>query len=278
MDCATLSCEWLDLAPAQPGLPDNGSHGLLIPIAGAPALRLYQAGKVRLVTLRPGQAVLSAAGSGVTWRAATPFRALLVRIEPRVLADFVEGRMYGSLSGGGLADAPVLDDPELCTVARQMAQVLIAGAFGAGVELDALSMVFMVVLTRNHGLVTGGTRPVSARLSGAQLSRLDRYVVENLSGRIHRVDMARAAGTSLSGLVRGLREALGVTPGQYVLHARLRAARSRMQDPAASLKAIAADCGFADQAHLSRAFKARFGQPPRAWRLRRAASAEAPGG
>jgi AraC-like DNA-binding protein len=29
-----------------------------------------------------------------------------------------------------------------------------------------------------------------------------------------------------------------------------------------SMKEVAARCGFADQAHLTRAFKSRFGRPP----------------
>ena len=39
-----------------------------------------------------------------------------------------------------------------------------------------------------------------------------------------------------------------------------------MRDPALSLADIAYATGFADQAHLSRAFRAVHGMPPSVWR------------
>ena len=47
---------------------------------------------------------------------------------------------------------------------------------------------------------------------------------------------------------------------------RLEAARDMMRDPALPLAEIAYATGFADQAHLSRAFRAAHGMPPSAWR------------
>jgi len=43
---------------------------------------------------------------------------------------------------------------------------------------------------------------------------------------------------------------------------RVAAARSRVMDSQDSLAAIALDCGFADQSHLTRAFRLRYGLSP----------------
>ena len=274
-DGAMLGCESVVLGPAVMGEIRRGWHRLLVPLeATTPILNLHRTGRKTSVHLRPGQVALAVAGSGLQWSVPTPVRAILLWIEPRVLTDFVEGRMHLRLPSGALVDRPVLDDAELCAIACKMAQVMAADPLGAEVILEALASVLMVVLARNHGLPAVDRRTISGGLSDAQLARLDRYVAEHMSERILRQDLARATGTSVSQLARALRQGLGTTPGHYVLNARLREARRRMEDNGASLKMIAADCGFADQAHLSRAFKARYGLPPRAWRQRAATGAD----
>lgn len=61
---------------------------------------------------------------------------------------------------------------------------------------------------------------------------------------------------------RAFRRHFRVTPGEYVRRLRVAAARSRVMDSQDSLAAIALDCGFADQSHLTRAFRLRYGLSP----------------
>jgi len=64
---------------------------------------------------------------------------------------------------------------------------------------------------------------------------------------------------------RGFRRAYGVTAVAY--RARLRVLRALDAMPSdATLTHIAADCGFADQAHLARSFAALTGVSPSVWR------------
>lgn len=82
--------------------------------------------------------------------------------------------------------------------------------------------------------------------------------------------LAREARLSRFHLVRAFRRAIGTTPHGYLLDRRVRAARERLRAGAA-VADVAAGCGFADQAHLTRVFKARVGVTPGAFR--RAAAA-----
>lgn len=269
-----MTCDYLQLDAGEVPKAAHDRHVLLIPLPARPAaLQLHRAGRSAALELLPGMLALAAAGSGVHWRAERPLRAMLIQIEPAVLSDFVEGQMHGALAADRLDDRPLLHDPELSGIAQQMARVIVGQQIGADVVLAALASVFMVVWARNHGLVRRRLAGPAGRLSSPQLRRLEAYVEANLAGRILRSDLANAAGTSLSGLIRGLREGMGMTPAEFVMHARLRAAREMMQDPSASLKTIAADCGFADHAHLSRSFKTRYGVTPKAFRQSLAAPA-----
>jgi transcriptional regulator GlxA family with amidase domain len=86
---------------------------------------------------------------------------------------------------------------------------------------------------------------------------------------------AAAVGLSARRLETLFREALGTTPAAHALGLRLQAARRMLTDTRHPLAEIALRTGFSGPATLSRAFRARFGQPPGA--LRRALVADHPG-
>lgn len=60
--------------------------------------------------------------------------------------------------------------------------------------------------------------------------------------------------------------ATGQTPHRYLLELRLSSAQSMLMDPALPLTDIALACGFSSHAHLSTAFRSRFGAAPSAYR------------
>ena len=62
---------------------------------------------------------------------------------------------------------------------------------------------------------------------------------------------------------RLFRESVGVTPKRYILDTRLRYARFLVDNSSMSMTAIAFETGFADCAHFSTTFRARFGVTPR---------------
>lgn len=78
-------------------------------------------------------------------------------------------------------------------------------------------------------------------------------------------ELAAATGLSPWHLARAVTRQTGLPPHAHLLEFRCRAARDRLAGPE-RLADIAADVGFADQSHMTRAFRARFGLPPGAWR------------
>lgn len=77
--------------------------------------------------------------------------------------------------------------------------------------------------------------------------------------------LAAEARLSPYQLIRAFRRETDMTPHAYLVDRRVQAARAKLRGTD-SLAAVAAQTGFADQAHLSRAFKARIGVPPGAYR------------
>ena len=81
-------------------------------------------------------------------------------------------------------------------------------------------------------------------------------------------DLARASGLGLRTLQRLVREQLGLTPKWLIRRYRMQEAAAALAAPdAPSLADLAAELGFADQAHLTREFRAVIGETPRRYAL-----------
>ena len=72
------------------------------------------------------------------------------------------------------------------------------------------------------------------------------------------------SGLSESYLIRAFHYEFGLPPHAYHLRVRL-AAACELLSRGLALASVAYECGFADQSHLSRKFKAVYGVTPAAW-------------
>jgi AraC-like DNA-binding protein len=78
-------------------------------------------------------------------------------------------------------------------------------------------------------------------------------------------ELARMAGLSRSHFIRAFRKETGLSPHAYLMDRRFRAA-TRLLGEGRAPGEVAASCGFFDQSHLNRVFKARMGVTPGAYR------------
>lgn len=78
--------------------------------------------------------------------------------------------------------------------------------------------------------------------------------------------IARDRDVHIVHLARAFRDHFGLTVGSFVRRRRLIAASALMSDPHLPLSQVAHQAGFADQSHMTREFKHRFGTTPARWR------------
>ncbi len=116
-------------------------------------------------------------------------------------------------------------------------------------------------------------RPGSEPQTAPQDPALDPRVAEALARMEARIDSpepaaatANAVGLSSRRLESLFRTALGTTPAAHSLDLRLQAARRMLTDTRHPIAEVALRTGFSSPSTLSRAFRARFGQPPGALR------------
>lgn len=112
-----------------------------------------------------------------------------------------------------------------------------------------------------------GDKPIA--IAGAKAGKavhtardyLDAHFEEDVS----LADVSTAAGLSRAHLIRAFKAEFHVAPHAWLTDRRIREA-GRLLRKGASIADTAADCGFADQAHLTRHFKARIGVTPAVYR------------
>ena len=101
-------------------------------------------------------------------------------------------------------------------------------------------------------------------------TRIIRRVIDRIQAdpvaRLDLESLAAETGYSKSHFLRAFRASTGTTPHKYVIHLRLERACQLMNNQALTLLEIALESGFASDAHLSRAFRHRFGVCPSEFR------------
>jgi AraC family transcriptional regulator len=130
---------------------------------------------------------------------------------------------------------------------------------------DSLIISLLLALSRGKGCdprSAGGLAPW-------QMLRLDSYVEAHLGEDLSLASLAREVGISRSHFSRSFRQTLGQSPFEWLRVKRIERAKRLLLEGALSVAEVAIATGFADQAHLTRAFGRIEGIPPGAWQRAR---------
>lgn len=153
---------------------------------------------------------------------------------------------------------PVLSDPDGARAFAHAHRLLGEGERLAGDEM--LLGVLARFLTRYAPVSVAGL----GRETGPVRCARD-YLAAHLAEDVDLATLAGIAGLSRFHLIRAFRRETGLTPFAWLADRRVREARALLAGGASPGEAAAA-CGFADQSHLTRAFKARIGVTPGRYR------------
>lgn len=163
-----------------------------------------------------------------------------------------------------LPTLPVVDaDGLLSSLAGRLHDEMRADDPAAALVREGLACELVGALHRRAA--AAGERP-------RWLLRADDVLRADLERRWSLAELAGAAEVHPARLARGFRRSFGESVGERLRRLRLEAAREALERPGSDLAEVAAACGFADQSHLTRAFRAVYGVTPGAYRRRRASA------
>jgi AraC-like DNA-binding protein len=92
------------------------------------------------------------------------------------------------------------------------------------------------------------------------------YIEEHFRRDISLAELANLTQLSQSRFARGFRISTGIPPYSWALRRRIAAAEQLLATTNTPLSEIAVQIGFADQSHLTKAFRRALGATPAAWR------------
>ena len=121
----------------------------------------------------------------------------------------------------------------------------------------------MLAKTSKRQAYRGGLAPWQVRT-------LTTYIDANLNASLSCELLAQLTKLSVSYFARAFKCTFGYSPHMFLLRRRTERAQGLMLKSNAPLAQIAIECGFADQAHMSRLFLQFTGESPAAWRRARA--------
>ncbi|MEM7703322.1 MAG: AraC family transcriptional regulator [Pseudomonadota bacterium] len=210
--------------------------------------------------------VVTPAGKKIGWHWHDTANTIVVTIDPATLSKFARSELGLLLEDQQLRDVPLIEDRELIDAAKALHAALDQRRTGYEVIYEALARVFLVTLLEKYGVFRDQARDFPAGFSAEQYGRVLEFIRENYSKPISVEDIARSAGLSRTHFSRLFRHVVGQTPYRFLMSFRVERAQEMMQDKQRGLAEIAFECGFSDQAHLSRSFSKETGQSPSAWR------------
>lgn len=240
----------------------ESAHGALVGISlsGGHRRAIMVDGREKVFTFQPGQIYLRHFCEPYRAELQTAFDFLLVEIPyDNPVDEWPEARTLSALPRLQADTDPVL--PHLA-----------AALLPSLSETSRVSTLFvdqMVLAIQAHLVGRFGTVPPPRRkplLSQRQEARAKELLASHLDGDILVGDVAAACGMSRSAFMRGFRATTGTTPMQWLTSLRVETAKKLLEGSDLPLAEIGARCGFADQSHFSRAFSARTGISPGAWR------------
>ncbi|CAG9225821.1 AraC family transcriptional regulator [Paraburkholderia tropica] len=157
-------------------------------------------------------------------------------------------------------------DAVLGHLARALAANLeLAGSINT-LFVEQIGLAIGSHVARQYGSFNAANERAKGALSAANEARAKELLLERSRDGVSIADIARECNLSRGYFIRAFSKSTGRTPHQWLLEQRTDEARQLVERTDMTLSEIAAQCGFADQSHLSRVFLKLVGVSPGAWR------------
>lgn len=196
-----------------------------------------------------------------------PHETLVFYLPRTVLDEFTDEASMRRVSH--LECQPGVVDPTIVHLGAVLVPAFAQAAQTNTLFTDHVTCAILTHLCRSYG---GGNATFSHPKGGMtrlQLNRAKEFLASHCATPISLVEVARECGLSRGHFSKAFRVSAGVSPYQWLQRYRVDKAKDLLRNSNISIAAAAMECGFADQAHLTRVFSRVVGDSPAAWRRRR---------
>ncbi|OHV82604.1 AraC family transcriptional regulator [Rhizobium sp. LCM 4573] len=193
----------------------------------------------------------------------TSYDCLQFHIPDLVLGELCEQEDLPAFQGLEGSEARV--DPVAAHLCRSLLPALENPESAGRLFFDHVGIALAAYLLDNY---RGGSRPLaqSSELSRSQMNKIEEYLLTDLTKDHTLESIAAICGMPVSTFAKAFRQTNGMAVHQWLRRRRTERAARLLAESDESIASIAYDCGFTDQAHLTRIFTNLYGATPGAYR------------
>jgi AraC family transcriptional regulator len=159
-----------------------------------------------------------------------------------------------------------IDDPVIQQLALALKIEIQTGCMSGRLYGELLGTALAARLVQNYAVSKPEFK--ANGLSQSQLKRVIDYMKANLTQDLSILDLATLTGMSESHFSRSFKRSVRIAPYQYLIQQRVERAKQLLEKKSIAVSAIALDCGFANQTHLTKVFRQMTGMTPKAYQKR----------
>lgn len=261
--CAALTDERPHEAIHQP-IPDIW----LATTFGRVTRRRKVASRMNRDTLPANLVSITAPGETVQYFIGSSTIALHVYLKAGVLREVAEEMFPGHGADRSVISIFAANDHILVSFLHTIREMLSEDSASNPLKIEYLSRALAAHLLQRHS--SSGTccevRAWQNGLGYSQLRLILGYIEDNMELEISIGDLAALVGLGRVQFMRRFKCSMRMSAYQYVMHARIRRAKSLLKQRQLALADIALICGFASQSHFSSVFKRLVNMPPAQYR------------
>lgn len=158
-------------------------------------------------------------------------------------------------------------DPQIEAIGMMLLPELHQKNTGSRLYVESLANVLAVHLIRHYTTQHPILPIYQGGLPQRQLVQVLDYIHDHLHQEIKLANLATLLGISQFHFSHQFKQAIGVTPYQYLLQQRIERAKQLLKHSDRPITDIALLCGFNSHSHLSKQFRQLTGITPKAYRL-----------
>lgn len=204
-------------------------------------------------------------GFGLDLRSTVATTRLYIR---RKVFDHVIKTIYGCDAGHvDLRFCAAVYDPVLEQLCNAVREALHESSNASLLYVEHMLQAVAAHLGRHYTSAGRGVlHDGEANVCGRHMQRIREIIDSRLAERLTLDDVAREFNLGADHFGRLFKRATGVSLYQYIIRCRVDRARQMLTETTTPIIQIAQECGFADQVHLTRAFRRLVGTTPAVYR------------
>jgi AraC family transcriptional regulator len=216
---------------------------------------------------RQGDLCITPSGIPSSYYAEDNHHYLYVQISSTFLQQVAEEALELNSNRVDLMPAFQVRNPQLEQLLLLLQTELHQGGRMGRLYVESLANALVVNLLYDYSATHPRITHFNRGLGNHKLLQITHYIDEALDLDIKLADLAQLAQMSQSHFSRLFKQAMGLSPHQYLLQQRVERAKQLLKHTNQSLVEIALACGFDSHSHFTRQFRQITGITPKAYRI-----------